>query len=857
MLSFEYLLDNDPSLSEKENFKLKEGSGNIYAFGARKYGKSLITEIIDILISMVLLDKEIVGFSSYDAIHIRGILEIVIQVLENHPLFDKLLEPKINRSPNFHFYLKSGYTLDSINYNLGSKNPGGQFYQKHLTRLYGEEQCIDGHTKIRYYNDKNELQSKNISYLINSGEWKKIEVLSYNLKEKKIERKKINKIFKKQVKNYNCYLIKTSEKIGNSFKQLKISQKQKLFVNNAYKTPDNIKIGDKLYLLDHNILSHLQKEVLMGCLLGDACILKRGVNSILGFVHGQNQKDYLLYKSSIFKEHFTSYRKNKGKGKITFSCKNRVKPVLNISSKDTRCLNEFSNFKYCKIEQAFSKIDFNLIEKYFSKISLAFWFMDDGTNEVYKHKKDNGVTHYIELCSHAFDLETNQKLSYFLKKKFNLISIIKIENRFKRKYYYLHFDKENSKKFVEIVKPYIVDNLLYKIGNIKRKFIDLTSNTCGLFPTTITSIKKENFSSWTMYDFEVEDNHNFFGNTLLISNSFETEEVFKKRLDAISELGCVERLAGMTNFIKHSPSGRIFSDPYKKAWISNYPQYVRPQWDEKERNEALRKHGGASTASFRIYVEGEIVTDGIAVFDMERVRRNRLEDREIKHFEINKDNFEIFENIIILDRPGNSTSVYIAADIGESAPTEIIILAEINKKYRYLYNITCYNLTDKQQYKIFKYIAEKIEANVIGLDTSEGTGRAIYRGLEEIFPKEHLCWVAFQEKIDIDFEKDEFNRIKFKDGFPVYKQEFVADWSIIRLKKLLYDELMEIPLDFKFEIQINSTVSMLSGKRLTYQCLADQDHLISAFRIFAIMQHQYEFKIMKSLKNKKRDKTGC
>ena len=478
MLSYEYLIDEDPKLSEKQNFKLREGAGNIYAFGGRKYGKTKIVEEIDILVSMVLLQGENVGFSSYDAIHIRGVLEKTVQVLETHPFFEKILEPKINRSPNYHIYLKSGYTLDSINLNLGSKNPGAQFFQKHLDRLYGEE--------------------------------------------------------------------------------------------------------------------------------------------------------------------------------------------------------------------------------------------------------------------------------------------------------------------------------------------------------------------W----------------------SFETEDVHKKRLDAISENGCVERLAGMTNFTKHSPSGRIFNDPYKKAWLCNYPQYVSPKWDEEQRRVAVREHGGEGTASYRIFVGGEIVTEGINVFDMERVKQCYMEDRAIKHFEIKKEDFDFFENIIIVDRPSNANNVYICADIGESAPTEIIIMAEINKKYRYLYNITLYNLTDKQQYKIFRFLVEKTNANIIGMDTTEGTGRAIYRGLNEIYPTENLCWVSFNEKLDVDFEKDEFHRLVFKDGSPVYKQEYVTDWSVIRLKILLYDKLLELPLDFKLELQITSVVSMLSGKRLIYQCLSEEDHLFSAFRVFCIAQWNYEFKTVKALKRKKFNKGG-
>ena len=58
-------------------------------------------------------------------------------------------------------------------------------------------------------------------------------------------------------------------------------------------------------------------------------------------------------------------------------------------------------------------------------------------------------------------------------------------------------------------------------------------------------------------------------------------------------------------------------------------------------------------------------------------------------------------------------------------------------------------------------------------------------------------------------------------------------------------------------MQINSIVSMLSGKRLIYQCTADQDHLFAAFRVFAIMQWNCQFNIIKGIKSKKRDKVGC
>lgn len=479
MLSFEYLLDYNPELTAKENFKLKEGAGNIYCFGGRKYGKTLLVEMLDMLASMCLLGSEHVGFSSYDALHIRGILEKIVQVLDVHPFFDTILDPKVNRSPNYHFYLRTGYTLDSVNMNLQSKSPGSQFFQKHFTRLY--------------------------------------------------------------------------------------------------------------------------------------------------------------------------------------------------------------------IEEA----------------------------------------------------------------------------------------------------------------------------------------------------------------------SFETEEVNKKRLDSISENGCVTRLAGMTNFTKYSPVGRIFYDMAKKPWISNYPQTVSPKWDAEEKKKAVKEHGGEQSISYRVFVRGEVVEEGVAVFDMERARKCYLEDVEIKHIEVNKDNYANYKNVIIVERPKQASQVFIDADIGESAPTEITIFFKIGEKYRYAYNITLYNLTHKEQEEVFKYLYNELKGAFIGIDTTEGTGRAIFRALGEIYPAEQLTWVGFNEKTPVDFDRDENEHIIFKDGKPTYKEEYVSDWSVKRLKDLLYDQLLILPMDYKLDIQLNSVIAMVNATRTVYECVSEEDHLFASFRVFAMAQWQKEFSNIKPLTMKQFCKTGA
>ena len=477
LFSFEYLIDKDPKLSDKENFKLREGAGNCWALGGRKFGKTMVVEILDTLISMVLLEAEHAGLTSLDALHIRGIIEKIILALESHPFFS-MYKAKINRSPNYRITLNTGYLLESVNMNITGKNPGAQFFQKHFTRIIEEEA------------------------------------------------------------------------------------------------------------------------------------------------------------------------------------------------------------------------------------------------------------------------------------------------------------------------------------------------------------------------------------------SFETEAIYNKRLDSISENGCVMRVAGMTNFTKYSPCGRIFYDLSKRPWVLNLPQYVNPKWDEKEEAKAVKEHGGKSSISYRIFVKGEVVEEGISVFDMERVRLNYLDDRQIKHIEITKDKYPFFKDYLIVERPKNCEKLYIASDIGESAPSELAIFSQVDNKYKYIYNITLYGLTDKEQFAIFEHLGRLLEANFIALDTTEGTARSIYRSLEIVFTKDHLVWVNFGEKIPVGFEKDDKGNVVYNKSLPAHILEYVTEWSIKRLKELLYEGKFILPLDYKLDMQLNSVLAMQSGNRILYTCVADEDHLLSAFRVFAIAEWFNQFNLMKPIRKKQFSKSG-
>ncbi len=816
MLSYEYIIDYDPDLTEKENFALLEGAGNLYNYGARKFGKTLISLMIDMLESIVHLDGWEVIFTSYDAVHIRSVLERIIPVVESHPFY-KLLSVHVKRSPTYLLRFNNGFVMHSVNQNVLSTNPGNQFFGHHVKKLWMEEACVDGHTKVRCLDENGKIKTKNISDIINSGLWKSIKVLSYNYEQSLLEWKKVKNVFKKQVKDYINYKITVQPNSKHSKRTLTVSQHQKIWTQKGYKYIEDVKKTDKVYLSQYTSLSNTQKEILVGCLLGDSHLNKK-TNCTLSFTHGKKQKYYLDYKKSCFSNIFQTVRNRKNsKFERTFSSmSSSPEKIFRSTSVPNLSLNEFRDFKYNPVNNVYTEVDELLVNKYFSAKSLAFWFMDDGHAKICKNGRVN-----IQLATCAFTLETNQILQNIIKKKLNLDC-----NILKNRGYYLAFNGPNSKKFLKLVSKYLTPDLRYKT-NIEADFVSLEEHCYNLDPLKIVDIEAKHNSSWTMYDVEIEDNHNFFANEILISNSFETQEVKEKRIDATAELGCIERVSGMTNFIRFSPSGETFYSPDKQPWVLNLPQYINELWDDKEQYKAVQKYGGMNSIGYRVFVKGEVVEEGLSVLDMERVHKCYNREKVVKTFEINKENFNLFRQKLVIERPSNATNCYIAADIGESAPTEIIIMFEINDKFHYVYNITLYNLTDKEQYQLFLWVAQTVSANFVGLDVTNGTGRAIFRRLEEKLPRENLVWVAFNEKLPVDFEKDERDNVIFKGGKPVYAEEYVSEWSVKRLQHLLYNQKFEIPQDFKFDSQINSVVALISGTRTIYKCFEEGTEILT------------------------------
>lgn len=330
--------------------------------------------------------------------------------------------------------------------------------------------------------------------------------------------------------------------------------------------------------------------------------------------------------------------------------------------------------------------------------------------------------------------------------------------------------------------------------------------------------------------------------------SMETDEVYDKRKDALSELGAVFKISGMCDFTPYTPAGKAFYKLENQKFVLNYPQFVNPFFDEKEKQEKIEEYGGEDSIGYKVFVKGEVVEDGVSALDMKRIRDNcYLVDKkgnflkEIKRFEVSKENYAFWKRLVVMQRPDNAERIFACADIGKKV-TEMTIHSEIGKKYEYLYDLVLYNLTQQEIEEIFLQVIKKVRANVIGIDCGDGEGRGIFSNFEKEFPKENLVYYDGSMKIPVGFEYNDADengdkQIKMEKGKPVYRHEFMSEFSVKRLKDLLYNGRCRIPQDYKFDAQFSGVIETMSGNRTIYKCLSAQgDHLFDSWRVFAIAQ---------------------
>lgn len=221
----------------------------------------------------------------------------------------------------------------------------------------------------------------------------------------------------------------------------------KLFISYDLKT-NNVINSEKELTLE-------QEQFVFAKLIGDGCITKSRHHAEyhFEFSHEEKQRDYAVECADILKDFGTYSEKTRSRDPRLYKKHTWVECCFkSIHNKDfTRIYRYFyENGKKVINSEILSMID----EK-----GLAIWYQDDG------HKDKNSKAGYLN--THSFTLEENQLIVNWLQSKFSIkANTVKagMSRSGVHQLYRIRISSGSFGRFCNLIEPYIVISLKYKLG---------------------------------------------------------------------------------------------------------------------------------------------------------------------------------------------------------------------------------------------------------------------------------------------------------------------------------------------------------------------------------------------------------
>ena len=247
--------------------------------------------------------------------------------------------------------------------------------------------------------------------------------------------------------NYNNQSSFNSENIFFIFVRLNHIYPKRSFhikTNNISRLRSDLRIGPH----NEDVIS-----VLIGSILGDSHLekRKRGIGSRIIFEQCNRNVEYLMWFHNFFA--LRGYC-NATKPKLITRIKkhNKVFYQYRVTSYTFTSLNWLHSMFYKLQDNRYIKIIPQDLEKYLTPLALAIWFMDDGSR----------INKTVRIATNCFAKSDLEFLCELLKNKYNLDASIQKSGLGKG--YILYIKTSSLNKFIEIVKPFILPSMLYKLG---------------------------------------------------------------------------------------------------------------------------------------------------------------------------------------------------------------------------------------------------------------------------------------------------------------------------------------------------------------------------------------------------------
>jgi len=188
-----------------------------------------------------------------------------------------------------------------------------------------------------------------------------------------------------------------------------------------------------------------QREILAGLLLGDGHLetQNRGRTFRLKVEHSISQKDYTDWLYQKFQNMVLTKPQIKEQKIGSISYQKYWFSTISTGSFRFYGQQFYVNHK---------KVVPNIISKLITPLSLAVWFMDDGSLKSYLHKARI-------INTQGFDDESLIRLQEMLLKKFNISATLRNQKEGKQ----IYIPSTEVEKFISIIRPHVLPSMEYKI----------------------------------------------------------------------------------------------------------------------------------------------------------------------------------------------------------------------------------------------------------------------------------------------------------------------------------------------------------------------------------------------------------
>jgi site-specific DNA-adenine methylase len=285
-------------------------------------------------------------------------------------------------------------------------------------------------------------------------------------------------------------------------------------------------------------LSEQQESFIRGTLLGDSCLCRNLSKTfpslpLLTCSHGSKQGEYLEWKASILA--------SLG-GRVSSRVSQYGFPGLRWISRSDAALLKFWDELY---PDGKKRITAEFLSK-LSPVSWATWIMDDGSLAW-------NVKPRLHLHTEGYSRAENELIKKYFEEFGCCVSVYE-----QRGYFFLAFSSGSTEWLLEQVRPWFHQSLAYKAGEVSGKLGTSWNDTVIFNGEQVSAREIVNIEPFVparergRYDIEVEGNHNYFVNGILVSNSNHQIHKDGDKVTIYSEDGDdnTDRLPGVVDAVR-------------------------------------------------------------------------------------------------------------------------------------------------------------------------------------------------------------------------------------------------------------------------------------------------------------------